>query len=208
MVLRCLLVSLVASLGFELPRGQDLTSWTVSSRGWVSARATDLSALGLEASGWLGLTDPTVGRMAELAATPAAATPRPAYVAPLLSTELVFGLINEDMALSFADDQARLLAATVAEAPPAAAAESLAPAAQASATSDLPEPNLNPEIDSLARVFAGPESELTDEAVATAPDAGLVPTDRLHSAVRLTREAVHAWASFAQAMGSEVVLSR
>ena len=208
MVLRCLLVSLVASLGFELPSGQDVTSWTMSSRSWVSARAVDLSALGAEASGWLGLNDPTVQRMAELAATKAESTSEPETTLPSLTAEFAFELINEDMALSFADDQARLLAATVAEAPPIGEAESPASGELAGETIASTEPVPNPELDPLARIFAGPVTDSIDEAPGTTPDVVLVPTDRLNSAVRLTREAVHAWASLAQAMGSEVVLSR
>ena len=208
MVLRCLLVSLVASLGFELPSGKDVNLWTSSSQTWVSARATDLSALGAEAAGWLGLNDPTMRRTSELDTNEVNANQPIEVEAPALSAEFAFELINEDMALSFADDQARLLAATIVETAPVTAAETIIlnePDGEALALADSP---LNPESGTSTQALAGSESTPTLQPDEVSPESSAAPTDRLYSAVRLTREAVHAWASLAQAMGSEVVLSR
>ena len=208
MVLRCLLVSLVASLGFELPRGQAVTSWTMASQSWVSARVVDLSALGAEASGWLGMNDPTVLRMEELASTKAESTSILETTIVVQDSEFAFELINEDMALSFADDQARLLAVSIVEAPPVSDVESSAPSEPRSEPITSAELLSNPEMDSLARVFAGAETDFIDEVSGPGPGALPDPTERLNSAVRLTRDAVRAWASLAQAMGSDVALSR
>ncbi len=46
MVLRFVLVSLVASLGFELPHTADLSRWIDSSRTWLSAQVDGAKVVG------------------------------------------------------------------------------------------------------------------------------------------------------------------
>lgn len=197
MALRCLLVSLVASLGFELPSGQDVTAWTTSGGDWISARTVDLSALGAEASGWLGINDPTMKPRTEvLVATPAPSpTGNDESASP--STDLAFDSINEGMARAFADDSETALAETV----PVALAQEATPATSV-------EILRQPAADSLALAFPAPATAATDEEGDDSVTSTPAPVDRLSSAVRLTRDAVEAWASLVQSVGNESILTR
>ena len=107
MALRCLLVSLVATLGFELPSGQDVTSWTMSGQNWVSARGGDLASMGSATSGWLGLNDPDlvttlVGPTLAAASSQVIASAEAAAASE--SADLAFESVGEGMTLTFADD--------------------------------------------------------------------------------------------------------
>ncbi len=209
MALRCLLVSLVASLGFELPNGQDVTSWTMSGRGWVSARVVDLSAMQAEASGWLGLNDPTVKRMVELAAVETTPTTVTEMVTPATSAELVFESINESMAVDFNHDYETI----VANEPTATPVVSM-PVVVATTTEADYQPEIggdtNPEIESMTLALAEAETDCADTEMGVEEEES-VTTDsaaRLTSAVRLTREAVQAWASLVQSVGDDLVPTR
>lgn len=205
MVFRCLLVSLVASLGFELPSGQDVTSWTRSGQGWVSARIVELSALQAEASGWLGMNDPTVKRMAELAV--AETTPVPVLQAAELAApaELAFESINESMAQDFARDQVQIAAAL----PQAPEATPIVPESTQTIVAIIEtESTANPEIESmtlvLANSLADTHADEVEEEESTVDDS----TARLNSAVRLTCEAVQAWATVIQNVGDDAIPTR
>lgn len=202
MALRCLLVSLVASLGFELPSNQDVTSWTVSGRNWVSACSVDLSPLQAEASGWLGSNDPTMKpKTEEIAATEAA----PAVLAEAKTeqsaspADLAFDSIGEGMALEFGSD----LEATRAEV--ATVAPSIEAAPEMVATVSEP---TQPEDELLTLAFPAPSASLTDEETTDQDETTSARADRLSSAVRLTREAVQAWASVIQTVGDDVIPTR
>lgn len=205
MALRCLLVGLVASLGFQLPSGQDVTSWTRPGRDWVAARTITLSDLKATASVWFA-AEP------EPAAQPPVAEPAPALaVAPAAEPapdDLAFAAITEGMAASFAAD---LEVARAEEAAAVRDEPAPAPAAEAVAAAD---PTGEPEHESMALAHAEPapeavtpgQAEFAPEAV-TQGDAepAASPATRLTSAVRATREAMNAWASVVQAVGREVV---
>ena len=49
MTLRIMLVGLVASMGYDLPSGPDLSCWAQAGRDWVHARMTDLTGSVVEA---------------------------------------------------------------------------------------------------------------------------------------------------------------
>ena len=210
MALRCLLVSMVACLGFDLPTARDLSSWTMTGRDWVSSRVVDLSALQAEASGWLSSNDPTMNRPVE---APAVASTEVSTPAPALTTEessltadLAFDSINEGMALSFADDleatrTQQALAEPAVAASPVESTETIVAAEPAPAV----EPAATPEVDSLALAFPAADAGSTeDEATETAPSQD----ERIASAVRLTREAVQAWAAVIQPVGDEPTATR
>ena len=192
MALRCLLVGLVASLGFELPSGQEVTSWTRPGRDWVAARTITLADLQANAATWLGGAEP--------AAPPAVA---PALVAvPVPSAEaipddLAFVAINEAMASSFAADFA---VAQLEEAADAAAEQAPAPAAEAIAAVTN-----EPELESMALAHAEPEASASADPVEATDESGSTPASRLNLAVRATRQAMDAWTSLVQAVGREVV---
>ena len=92
MTLRIMLVSLVASLGLELPSDHDLACWSRSGREWVAARLADFSGPGLEAD------QPA----AEVAAEPDA-TPVIAEVVKA-DDDRTFEVASEAMAADFAAD--------------------------------------------------------------------------------------------------------
>ncbi len=199
MALRCLLVSLVASLGFELPSNQDVTSWTVLGRNWVSGRAVDLSALQAEASGWLGLGDPTIKPSPERP-TPTDPEQEAAAASTTGPDDLAFESIGEGMALAFASDleTARDGDATPAPVSAPAPAELVAAA----------EPQPMPDLDPMALAFPAPSADSTDEEVVEPTDPSMIRADRLASAFRLTREAVQAWATLVQPVSEDSVTSR
>ena len=200
MALRCLLVSLVASLGFELPSNQDVTSWTISGRNWVSTRAVELTALQAEASGWLGLNDPTM-------------QPKPEPVAADRSGARCSGRVG-DRSDRFTR-RPRLRLDRRRDGP----GVRYRPGSRTSRGSDP-----------RSRSRCGPRGGCDRQTVQPQPEARvddpgvprplgrfdrrrkrrnwtmLHPTrlDRLSSAVRLTCEAVQAWASVIQTVGDEV----
>ena len=169
MALRFLLVSLVVSMGFEMPSNADVASWTRSGRDWVDARVADLS--GLRAGAERTLSGVVGGEP----------IPEGIAIARDLtgSSDLAFEVVSEGMAADFAVD----LAITRSEEP--------APAAGSAMLADLDRP------------AALPSGEPVDGLLAReGPPAGESPARsrlaRLSDAVRLTREAVHAWAVLIQ----------
>lgn len=203
MALRCLLVSLVASLGFDLPSGRDVTSWKVMGRDWAAARAVDLATLGAEASGWLGAED-SAGRppVADAVAAPSVSVPAP-EAAPTATgsaeRDLVFDAVGQELAAALAADRRQLVEALV---PPAPAAE--APAIEVAGLAGG-EPTGRPDRGAVDLAFPAPDASATADEVADELEAQPDAPGRLSSAVRLTRDAVRAWASLMQSMGGEVL---
>jgi hypothetical protein len=179
MALRFLLMSLVAGMGLELPNGQELSSWTRAGREWAGARMVDLSALRSEAEcAFLGSTD---CERADESAGPTATAD-----AGSSSADLAFDVVVEGMASTFAAD----LAAIRVEGPESA----FAPGALADQPRGEDPPLLawrDPEPESAT--FPAPAAEEPTSPAETSPSASRV--DRLSAAVRLTRQAVIAWAS-------------
>lgn len=199
MVLRCLLVSLVASLGFDLPTGQDVTSWTMSGKTWVSDRAVDLSAMGAEASGWLGINDPTMkSNPAALPATEVVVV-APTEVTEAMPADLAFDSIGEGMALAFQDD---LSTARAEEIVPAPADEAVVVMIVTT------EPLCQPVEEGLTMAFPAADADATTEEMDQSAVVQSDSAERFSSAVRLTRDAVQAWASLVQTVGNDASLTR
>ena len=182
MTLRIMLVGLVASLGFELPSDGDLSCWSHSGREWVAARLADFSGPRREA-------DPPVAEGVGRAVAEAPALAEASHA----DADLIFEVASETMATDFAADLLALQsespgpddAPTPAEAPVIASVG--LPAGEDLATPDAP----------AVEVVASSESVEADEAsIEEEHDAPSVA--RLSNAVRLTREAVQAWAELIQ----------
>ena len=202
MALRCLLVGLVASLGFELPSSQDVTSWTALGQNWVSARSADLSALQAEATGWLTATDPTLRPRTDQVATAEAepmAVAEATTEAAASPADLAFDSIGEGMALAFGTDLEAIRAEGATD------ARKLEAASEVVATV---EPQPQPEDERMTLAFPAPSADLTDEEGMDQDEIAAIRADRLSSAVRLTREAVQAWASVIESVGDEVIPTR
>ena len=186
MALRVLLVGLVASLGFELPTGQDLASWAKSGRAWVDARAAELSGLRLEAEQALaGATD---GERDE--------GPAPTTEVASSRADLNFEATVEAMASEFAVDLALMKESTPAEEAVVVVErfQEMPPAAT----------DPGPESDEQASEVLAEVVPVPAPSIAP-PAAPASPIEKLSTAVRLTREAVNAWASLIQAVPFKVV---
>ena len=178
MALRVLLVGLVASMGFELPDGQELSSWTKTGRDWFNARMVDLSNLRVEAE--RVIAEDADGERAE---EPAAA---PIEVASTRA-DLAFDAVVEGMASEFATD----LASIEARKPPDEALAAVEPSREIP-PAEQSDPSLeDPDVETLAEADPAP----TAPAQAVEPPSRI---ERISTAVRLTREAMNAWASLIQ----------
>ena len=196
MALRCLLVSLVASLGFELPSQQDFKSWTLASEGWVTARAGEVATFGTDASRWLKGSESAqlLTAASTLNNEVALATTEPVPI----DEDLSFESITEGMVLAFITEADQIRAEE--EQPPAPDAEPALVAAVGSTMID--------EAEMMALAFPAPGADSTvdeenDLSIAPRPHAG-----RLTSAVRLTQAAVQAWAVVVQNLTDEMITIR
>ncbi|WP_435019415.1 hypothetical protein TA3x_001283 [Tundrisphaera sp. TA3] len=200
MGLRLILVSLVASMGFELPTSQEVQTWSRSGREWVAARVGEFSAPLIGEAPAEAVEAPTI-----VAESPE--KPEPAEADPV--DDLTFEVVVEGMAVRFGDEfeiaraeAARIEAATVAIAEPADEVEPLAPNVGLVEAEELVASDMTHDDASLPPA----------EGLAAAPaEPGRI--DRLSNAVQLTRKAVAAWACLIQVsdvarVGDEVVLSR
>lgn len=228
MALRLILVSLVASMGFELPSSHDVESWGRSGRVWVAARVSELSTL----STWQDLAGPEDAAEVEavedrVAAIDEAPTSHPEDSRTTPVDDLAFEVVVEGMASNFSEDIATARIETErAEAALAALAEAESLGAEAIARDEdaIPPALEAPVVAEAAPIMAevvpsvDPEEAPAVEAPLPAPEivaeeAGPSRFDRLTKAVRLTRSAVEAWASLMDPAGSvdigeQVVLSR
>ena len=158
------------------------------------------------------MNDPTVQRMAELAAAEPAPSVPVETKAPESMTDLAFRSIGEDMALAFADDQTATLAAAavappVDEVPVAETSIVEDPVAEVAVVAEV-EPASNPELDSMELALAAPPEASAEGQDEMAEEATADRDSRLASAVRLTREAVQAWAEVVQSVGSDATVTR
>lgn len=186
MTLRIMLVSLVTSLGLELPSGADVSSWAEAQSTWVRAAMLDRSATGDEAP-------PALARVAdrhqagETSEAPATACPKADH------SDAAFEAATGAMAADLASD---LLASQPEEAP------AIDEAGSALAL-ETPSPAEDDSVGCLANAEAGDEM---DEIIVEAEPAPKV--DRVSSAVRLTREAVQAWVDLLQPDAEAVDVGR
>ena len=181
MALRVLLVGLVASMGLALPSGQDVKSWADSGGRWVESRLADLNHFRAEAErAFEGgpATDPAVYAEATAPARTEVATTR---------DDLTFDAVVEGMASSFAADLATIEKAKsgveIAATTPAPTLE------EVPADTCIAPDALVAEGDSLD--LENPEASPTPVLAVESPSTA----EKLTSAVRLTKEAVNAWAS-------------
>jgi hypothetical protein len=219
MALRVLLVGLVASMGFELPTGQDLSSWARTGRGWADARMAELSWLRLEAEKAIAIATDGVrdelppSRSAEVASTRAdlifeaavegmasgfaadlalmedASPAEESVVAEVGPTraDLIFEATVEGMASEFAADLALMEDASPAE-ETVVVVERFQEMPPAESTEPEPE---GPAIEAPSDVLAPAAAS----ALSARPASRV---ERLSAAVRLTKQAVSAWASLIQ----------
>lgn len=178
MALRFLLVSLVAGMGLELPSGQDLSNWTRAGREWAGARMVEFSSLrGEAACASRGPTD--CERESE------GTGPAPTADAGPPTVDLAFDVVVEGMASAFAAD----LAAIGPDRPEL----DVLPEVIAEQSRGEDPPILawtDPEPEPAS--FPAPAESRPDGSTGSPAMAGRV--ERLSAAVRLTRQALSAWA--------------
>ncbi len=182
MMLRIMLVGLVASLGLELPSNGDIAHWTRSGREWASARLADLTEFQAE-TGRAFASQSEADANVEAPATPIEAA------SPAASTDLAFQ--------AAADKVAGEIAADLAAVAPAS------PSAELVAKVEAPKPEvevLAPAIEAPAPVVAAESDAVPsdEEEVAMLSESSPTRADRINSAVKLTYQAVNAWASALQ----------
>jgi hypothetical protein len=190
MTLRIMLVGLVASMGFDLPGGPDLSCWMQSGRGWVHARVADLTGPDVEAD--RPDAGPTDCRQAE----------PPVSIAPSAIDERVdavddtaFVEASEAMVAEFAADSMTMRderspiedasAMLAGEAPPVGL-----PGGEEMAVEVTPVGEDDP-----ADVIAS--DDVPGEGM-TATDETPTRADRVSTAIRLSCEAVRAWTNLFQ----------
>jgi hypothetical protein len=186
MALRIVLVGLVTGLGIQPPSSQQAFQWYESGRAWWASQMAGWDEICLEA-------------IEERPATEVEPAPIPSVVRTKESAgaDDLFAAITDDMAETFARDQARMLAAerAQAEAPP---------------TQLRTPPSFEPvwvdeemfpgEAYALNRASDGIE-EPTSNAITPPPVREVASPnrqERLATALRLTGDALHAWADFLQ----------
>lgn len=203
MTLRIMLLGLVASMGFELPSGADVSRWMDSSRNWVVATVADPS-----------------GRCVE--AVPADVLPTDCCQAqeschapivveqPKSCDDKAFEAVSNAMAGEFAAD---LVVAAKASEPeaidpiPAVAEVVETPAVGLPAGEEVPclvVAETKAEVAEVAEVVAEEPSVEAVELNETR-DAVHERLERISTAVRLTREAAQAWAEVIDEPADEAV---
>jgi hypothetical protein len=184
MALRFVLVGLVASLGFEMPGGPDVSSWARTGRDWFNARMAEVTSLRSEAERALALA-------ADCERSDDQAPAPNAEVAPT-RLDLTFDAVVDGMARDFSADQASIEVARPVEEAIAAVDPTDGPTVEMPEVACLDPTADEDGVDTLAE--AGPEPE-----PATAPATEVVSrVERISTAVRLTRRAMEAWASLIQ----------
>jgi hypothetical protein len=190
MTLRIMLVGLVASLGFEPPSGSDVSSWAQAGRAWFQARMLDHSGPVVEPK--LDLDGPSDCRqVVEKCEVPTSVCEKQA------DPDEAFKTVSETIV---ADLSADLLANHREESPTDQVASKVA--------TDEPSPIALPEGEEVGCLVVVAEEAKTAEVAwseEARPAESVEPIvepparlDRVSSAVRLTREAVQAWAELMQ----------
>ena len=189
MTLRIMLLGLVASMGIELPSDADVSSWTRSGRDWVNARLVDLSGRSVEA-------DPADAGPADChqASTPTGSPVVAVAEDSTASADNAFEAVSGAMAADFSAD---LMAIQAEESSTEAAPVALV-------VLETPAVGLPDGEETMC------QAARADEAEAVGPGEPTIESDespsrleRVSSAVRLTREAVHAWAALIEESAEE-----
>ncbi len=198
MTLRIMLVGLVASMGLEWPSGPEFSCWTQSGRDWVQSRLADLSGPVVEAD--RPEAEPADCHQADDSIEPAAIAE-----SAKIPGDMAFVAASEAMAAEFAADRLTMLeerspaedvpTMVASEAPPAVG---LPDGEELASSVELPD-------DEGPVVLAGSADVGEVPAGTDAPPASV---DRFSSALRLTREAVQAWADLMQGSADDVSTTR
>lgn len=202
MTLRMMLLGLVASMGFELPSGADLSSWVNSTRVWVEASVADRSVGCVEAV--VAESSPTDCRQAlETSVEP------PSEELTRTTEDLAFDAASTAMAADFVADLAAQIDEPAAEPTPMIAAlvetDNVGlPDGEEQATLVIAEEST----DEVACVDLSDEETVEASPLAEASDAIQERIERIHSAVQRTQEAVQAWAEVIQDPADETIPTR
>jgi hypothetical protein len=191
MTLRIMLVGLVASLGFELPSGSDVSCWAQAGQAWFQARVVDRSGP-VVVEPKLDIDRPSdCQQVVEKCEMPAPACEKQA------DPDAAFKAVSEAIAADFSAD---LVANHREEAP--------ADQVVAKVAIEEPAPVAVPESEEGGCLVVAVDEAKTAEVAWTEearPAESVEPIvespsglDRVSSAVRLTREAVQAWAELMQ----------
>jgi hypothetical protein len=186
MTLRIMLVSLVASLGFELPSGSDVSCWANASAAWVQAHMLDEPGPVIECK--LDLVESSdCRRVDETFEVPAVCCNKET------ESDAAFKAVTDEVA---ADLSADLLASHREEVP--------SDQVNTKVVCEMPAPVGLPEGEEVGcLVVLADEAETaqitwTEDVLPAEPVESPARVDRVSSAVRLTREAVQAWADLMQ----------
>jgi hypothetical protein len=188
MTLRIMLLGLVASMGFELPSGADLKRWAENGQGWVTATMADRSGHCVEAvPADVVLTD--CRQAAESCHAPIVVEQ------PNASEDKAFEAASTAMVADFAAD----LVAKAPETLPSV----LEPVIE---VVEAPEVGLPAGEEIATQVIVETKVDIVDVAEVTEKPATTTELtevmherlDRISHAVRLTRDAVQAWADVVQ----------
>lgn len=211
MILRLILVGLVTSMGFELPSSRDVSSWVESSRAWAYTRTAERSASGLpvaateiradyHASDPDGAFQAAQGEILAEFLAPEAKPDAP-LVAELAHDSPATFEVAEVVAAGLSDGEEQVVAGLLADAPAVVEPTGL--------VADRVEPtNTVAEVEDCA--VAAEIEDASIEAMAATPTR----SDRLATAIRLTREAAQAWAEIidepaaAEATASDAIDAR
>jgi hypothetical protein len=186
MALRILLMGLVASMGFELPSGPDVSTWVRSGRDLVYARLSDPSGPVVE------VDQPEAGPTDGLPADVSGAIVPPAIVEEVAApADEAFLAASEATAASFLADAKSIRD----EGSPGEDISSML-------SSEAPPVGL-PVGEELAVI----ESEGEDEATAWAEQRS-TRAERVLSAIQLTHDAIQAWSELIQESPDQADLSR
>ena len=184
MLLRLMLVSLATSMGLELPSSHEVTRWADSGKAWVHAQMCDSPAPAAEV---LPPVEPVAAGLAAEA-------------------DLAFAAASGAILSDFAADP--VVVASV-KLPPGEACRDLAPVDSVElVVVALP---AGEEVETVIEIAATTEPGfmVSDElAAAEEQDDAPARSDRLAEAIRLSREAAHAWAAVIQEPVAEVGCGR
>ncbi|MDX2038011.1 MAG: hypothetical protein SFX72_15290 [Isosphaeraceae bacterium] len=226
MAIRFLLVSFVASMGLEMPSRNDVASFVESGRTWIASRMEDWSITNARAAesakerAFARIVD-EMSRdfsrdLARLESkTNAPATPNQTFEPILVedaATDVVSSLIAQstspDFRIEVADsdrqglvDELNAFADGLDDSIPETAPAALATQVTVSAGPAAEAVELE-----VARANPSESESPVASSASTAPESEGVRIERLASAIRLTREAVGAWASLLQ--GGDAIVSR
>ena len=217
MTLRIMLLSLVASLGLELPKDDTLSTWMHTGREWV------VSMVG-EPKECCGEPNKLDAAVAVCHATSAESSCRPAVVEPSsMVADAAFETVTNALAADFAADPVVADALESKATDPSMSSVEVAEMTEAPAVG-LPDgeemaslpvvaetvvqeatPTCEEAMDmELAEAATVEESTTSTEATEVTPSRA----DRLAHALQLTRDAMNAWAEVMQEPAAEAVSTR